>query len=94
MLAAVNFMRGVLYVCSVLFDSVRVPSFFPSVPLGSIIVGSVLLLAVLVDLRRGPRRDWLHWLGVAIIATGVLVYAAWWAWSMFAMPLMESALAA
>jgi hypothetical protein len=88
-LAAVNFMRGVLYVCSVLFDSVRVPSFFPSVPLGSMIVGSVLLATVVVDLRRGPRRDWLHWLGVAFIAVGVLVYAAWWGWSMFTMHLME-----
>jgi hypothetical protein len=93
-LAAVNFMRGVLSVGSVLLDSPSWAISFSSLPLGSMIVGLVLLLAVLVDLRRGPRRDWLHWLGVAIIATGVLVYAAWWAWSMFAMPLMESALAA
>ena len=55
----------------------------------SLIVGAVLLMAVLIDLRRGPRRDWLHWLGVAIIATGVLLSVAWWVWSTFAARLME-----
>ena len=54
----------------------------------SLIVGLVVLVTAVIDLRRGPRRDWLHWLGVAIIAVAVLVDAEPWLWSMFAMHLV------
>ncbi len=55
-----------------------------AVPLWPLITGGVLLVTVLLDLRRGPRRDWLHWLGVAMIVTDVLVTLAWKVWSTLA----------
>ncbi len=36
-------------------------------------VGLVVLTAVVVDLRKGERRDWLHWTGAAIVAVEMLV---------------------
>jgi hypothetical protein len=84
-LAVVNSIEGLLYLCSALLDS---PWPLSLTPLRSLIVELTLLVTVLVDLRRGPRRDWLHRLGVAVIATGVAISVAWSVWSMFATPLM------
>jgi hypothetical protein len=55
-----------------------------AIPLWRLIGGGVLLVTVLLDLRRGSRRDWLHWLGVAIIFVDVLVSLAWMVWSVLA----------
>lgn len=80
-LAGVGLMRGLWYVGI----AVQVPGWWlDDVPLGSLVVGVFLLVAVVVDLCGGPRRDWLHWLGVAIVATGLLLHAGWWAWWTFA----------
>lgn len=46
--------------------------------LGCLIVGPTILVIVVVDLRRGPRRDWLHWVGCTMIGTGTLVDVAVW----------------
>jgi len=50
-------------------------------PLLSLIVGGVVLATVLLDFRHRRRRDWLHWLGVTMIATNALTSVAWWVWS-------------
>lgn len=76
-LAAVSFMWGLWYVGLGLSDR---PWLWFNFPLGSMIVGLVLLVTVLVDLRHGPRRDWLHWLGVAVVATSVLIVLVSWLW--------------
>jgi len=85
-LAVVNSIQGLLYLGASLLDT---PASLTFSPFWSLIVGPVLLVTVVLDLRRGPRRDWLHWLGVAILATGVAVSVAWWVWSIFAIRLME-----
>ena len=41
-------------------------------------VGIGLLAVVLFDLMKQARRDWLHWTGVAIVATVVLLQVGWW----------------
>ena len=33
----------------------------------SLVVGMVLALTALLDLHRGTRRDWVHWLGIAVV---------------------------
>jgi hypothetical protein len=47
-------------------------------------VGIVLFVTVLLDLRKGPSRDWLHWVGVAMIFTNVLLSTAWFVWTILA----------
>ena len=80
-LAGVGLVGGLWYVGINVLGSPRWSFDFP---LGSLIVGLSLLVAVVVDLCRGPRRDWLHWLGVAIVATEVVLAAGWWAWWVYA----------
>ena len=41
--------------------------YLDNLPVGSSIVFFALPLVVLIDLRHRVSRDWLHWLGVAII---------------------------
>ncbi len=76
-MAFLSLVRGLWYVGVFLLDS-PLSSF--SFPLGKLILGPVLLVVVIVDVRRGPRRDWLHGLGVAVIAISVLLWVAWWVW--------------
>ena len=37
-----------------------------------------VLVAAVLDLAYGVRRDWLHWVGVAIIFAGGIVSILWW----------------
>lgn len=83
-LALVCLMRGLSYVAVWVLDMYELLTTFP---VGSLIVGPVLLLTLLVDQRRGPRRDWLHWLGVAIVASNILMSVAWWLWWTLARPM-------
>lgn len=78
-LAGVGLMGGLWYVGIAVLGSPRWSFDFP---LGSLIVGLFLLVAVVVDLCGGPRRDWLHWLGVGIVATDVLLAVGWYAGGM------------
>ena len=82
-LALVALVRGLWHVGNSLLDFLGSPFSFP---LETLIVAPVLLVVVLVDLRRGPRRDWLHWLGVAVIAIGMLLWVAWWVWERLMYP--------
>jgi hypothetical protein len=86
LLTVVDALLGLRYLCNPLLDF---PWSLGFSPLWSLFVGLVLLVTVLVDLRHGPRRDWLHWLGIAIVATAVAISVAWWVWSIFAMRLMR-----
>jgi hypothetical protein len=45
-----------------------------------LVVGTTFLVALLSDLRRGPRRDWVHWLGVAVIVADSIFPMALRAW--------------
>jgi hypothetical protein len=50
-------------------------SFLPIWPL---IVGATFLVAMLMDVGRGARRDWVHWLGVAfVIVANFLQIGSW-----------------
>ena len=53
-----------------------------NLPLWSLIVAAVLIPTIVLDLRRGPRRDWLHWLGIAVLAASTVLSMAWWGWSL------------
>ena len=46
---------------------------FPYILPRVVVLGIPLAVASTLDLRAGCRRDWLHWLGVAMIAAGILV---------------------
>ena len=46
-------------------------------PIWQLVLGAVLAIVVCRDIRSGERRDWIHWLAVAVIAVGVLVSLAW-----------------
>lgn len=48
------------------------------VPIGSFVLLPVFLVALRLDLRRGPRRDWLHWLGIGITLVYEVVGIGWW----------------
>lgn len=37
-----------------------------------------LVVTSWLDLRRGPRRDWVHWLGVAMVLIGDIWFVANW----------------
>ncbi len=78
-LAGVGLMRGLWYVGIAVLGPTRWSFDFP---LGWLIVGVFLLVAVVVDLCGGLRRDWLHWLGVGIVATDVLLAVGWYAGGM------------
>ena len=80
-LAVVDVMWGLSFLGFCVLD---MPWLLNSYVFGSLIEGSTTLVIVIVDLRRGPRRDWLHWLGPTMIGTGALVGVAPWLWSTFA----------
>lgn len=80
-LAVVDAIWGFSYLGFFLFELSWLLSFFP---LGWLIVGLTILVIVIVDLRRAPRREWLHWLGPTMIGTGALIAVASWLWWTFA----------
>ena len=49
----------------------------------AIVLGTTLGTVVTRDLRARCRRDWIHWLGVALLATDVIVAVGLWAWVVF-----------
>ena len=49
----------------------------------AIVLGTTLGTVVTLDLRARCRRDWIHWLGVALLATDVIVAVGLWAWVVF-----------
>jgi hypothetical protein len=57
----------------------------------NMLIVCVLLVAtittVLLDCARGPRRDWLHWLGVAIRLCRLLGWGAWLVWFLYFCPI-------
>ena len=80
-LAVAELMRGLSCLGSSLFGMSWLLDFFV---LGCLIVTPTILVIVVVDLRRGPRRDWLHWVGPTMIGIGALVTVASWLWSTLA----------
>jgi len=60
-----------------------------NLPLWPLIIAAVLIPTVVLDLRRGPRRDWLHWLGIAVLGVGTALSMAWWGWSLLFNRLMN-----
>jgi len=40
-----------------------------------------LSLAIAMDLKRGRRRDWLHWTGIAVYVSISLLHAIWFFWA-------------
>jgi hypothetical protein len=48
-------------------------------PIWPLIVGVTFFVALLIDVGRGAGRDWVHWLGVAIIITTSTMHVASWA---------------
>jgi hypothetical protein len=80
-LAVVSTVHGLLYAAGGFLPSLLS---LPSYPLLSSAAGIVLFVTVLLDLRKGPSRDWLHWVGVAMIFTNVLLSTAWFVWTILA----------
>jgi hypothetical protein len=52
----------------------------------SVVLGVILLIVVARDRRRGPPRDWLHWLGVVAAVCYSLNALAWIVWRLFVGP--------
>lgn len=71
--------EGLAYICMAFWLELW---WLVSFPLGQFIAGAVLLVTVLLDLPARRLRDWVHWLGVALIATFVGMWIAWWAFSL------------
>lgn len=54
----------------------------PTPPIGEVVVLAVFLVALRIDIRRGPDRDWLHWSGVSIVIADNLVGVVRWGMQM------------
>jgi hypothetical protein len=51
-------------------------------PVFSVTLGIILIIVVALDGRRGPPRDWLHWVGVGIALCHSLTSLLWAAWKL------------
>lgn len=45
--------------------------------LGDVVLCPWILAVALIDVKRGVRRDWLHWVGVATFALSQCLYLMW-----------------
>lgn len=47
---------------------------------GTVAFVAMLMTICLIDYRRSPSRDWLHWFGVLVFTSLTAWYGMWWAW--------------
>ena len=76
-MAAMNGITGACFIAVAIFDIRLSVAYFP---IWICITAGVLSVVALLDLRRGPHRDWLHWLGVAYIGVAAFLSVACQVW--------------
>ncbi len=72
--AATNGITGAGLAMNALFHTWLLTACFP---ICFCILAGVLLVVVILDVRRGSRRDWLHWFGMIYVGVAAFLSIAW-----------------